>query len=424
MNHVKHDYTKYFVFISMFLAAFVNFKNPAIGSLIVLFFEMCIIISIYRSTTINNKVIVAHYNKKEISTVIFYIITISFSTARVLVNQENEDRLLFSLVRYIEILFHISTILTLSIFFYSIKQKEFSFKLIPISIVLASIICLLDYHLNPNSIMSNNGFKLTVSYNIRQIGYVVMLGCLFCIVNLLLIEKYTKSTLYTTLFIMNCAMIFWLGGRGSILALTASIVLLILLINRDLIAKCRMLFSTVILMALSYIISIPFSVFSWNGANRFNMWVQHLDKPLSKISNGRFELWQESISLILQKPLFGYGPEAHAFETKIGFLQPHNALLQSLLEFGIVGTIPFLIMIIYIVKNSTINAIAEPTVNNLFCFGLISAILIHSLYSGPLYHATSMILVCIASAYVLSVTLKRKNKKLTKKEISASFNSI
>ncbi|MDV6251378.1 O-antigen ligase family protein [Vibrio sp. EA2] len=409
MNLEKYDYTKYFIFSSILLAAFVNFKNPAIGSLIVLFLEICIIISILKTRLINVKII--NLKLKEISTIITYIVTISLSTVLVLVENKSEDQLLFSLVRYIEILSHILTIFTLSIYFYNIKQKENLFLLIPISVVLASIICFLDYHLNSNSVMNNNGFKLIVSYNIRQIGYVVMLGCLFCIVKLIFIERKWDGGFYVLLFIINCSMLFWLGGRGATLAFIASIILLISILKKEFIAKCKILVSTVILMILSYIVSIPFSVFSWNGANRFYMmWSQHIDEPLRKISNGRFELWQESISLILQKPLLGYGPEAHAFETKIGFLQPHNALLQSLLEFGIMGTIPFLIMIFYIVKNAKINSAAEPTINNLFCFGLISAILIHSLYSGPLYHATSMILVCIASAYILSVTLKRKNK--------------
>ena len=410
MNLVKYDYIKYLISASILLAAFVNFKNPAIGSLIVLFLEICTIISILKTRLININVNIINNKKKEILTVIIYIITISLSTALVLVENKSEDQLLFSLVRYIEILSHILTIFTLSIYFYNIKQKENLFLLIPISVVLASIICFLDYHLNSNSVMNNNGFKLIVSYNIRQIGYVVMLGCLFCIVKLIFLEKKLRGVFYGLLFIINCSMLFWLGGRGATLALIASIILLISTLHKEFIAKCKILFSTVILMILSYIVSIPFSVFSWNGANRFYMWSQHIDEPLRKISNGRFELWQESISLILQKPLLGYGPEAHAFETKIGYLQPHNALLQSLLEFGIIGTIPFLIMIFYIVKNATINAAAEPTINNLFCFGLINAILIHSLYSGPLYHATSMILVCIASAYILSVTLKRKNQ--------------
>lgn len=415
MKREKKDYTKHFIFIAILLAAFVNFKNPAIGSLIVLSIEICIIITINNNILTKSRSNIIIYNKKEISTIILYMTTVTSSTI-LSIDGASEEKLLFSLVRYIEIFFHIFTILKLSIYFYFYKNTGNIFKLIPISIVIASVICLMDFHLNPNSVMGNTNYKLIVSYNIRQIGYVVMLGCLFCIINLTLAGKNHKVIIfYSILFLINCSFLFWLGGRGAILALISSIILSVLVIHKDYMLKIKSLLSTLILMIISYLISIPFSVFTWNGSNRFFVLSQNLDAPLINVSIGRFMLWQESLSLIAKKPFFGYGPEAHAFETKIGYLQPHNALLQSLLEFGIVGTIPFLIMIIYIVKNATVNAIAEPTVNNLFCFGLISAILIHSLYSGPLYHATSMILVCIASAYILSVTLKRENRRLTDK---------
>lgn len=394
--------------ITILLAAFLNFKNPAVGALLAFFLELCVINIIYSTYSLHGKSKVKIYRKNEIFTILIFIICITASTILLVIDSNNQEQTTFGLIRYTQIITHVIFIFILSVYFYYNSQNNKLFKPIPASILIAAIICLLDYLYNPNTIMSNDGFKLLVSYNIRQIGYIVMLGCLFCTTKLILLENNRNlAIIYSLLFVVNCSFLFWLGGRGAIIALLISITLSILVVKNEFITKLKTLLLSATLMFFSYFISIPFSVFSWNGANRFFILSQNLDDPLRKMSNGRFELWQESISLILQKPLFGYGPEAHAFETKIGFLQPHNSLLQSLLEFGFIGTIPFLIMIFYIVKNATLNVLAKPTVNNLFCFGLINAILIHSLYSGPLYHATSMILVCIASAYVISVTLKR-----------------
>ncbi len=400
--------------ITILLAAFLNFKNPAIGSLIAFFLELCVMNIIYSSYSLHGKKKLGIYSGNELFTIIIFFICITISTTLLAIGSQDEEQTIFGIIRYIEITTHIVFIYFLSLYFFYNKQGDDLFRLIPISISVAAIACFLDYHYNPNTVMSNNGFQLIVSHNIRQIGYIAMLGCLFCIIKFILLESNKKITvIYSFLFIVNCSLLFWLGGRGAILALLPTIVLSVLIVKYEFIIKLKKLSLTAVLMIFSYLISIPFSVFSWNGANRFFVLSQKLDEPLRKMSNGRFELWQESISLILQKPFFGYGPEAHAFETKIGFLQPHNSLLQSLLEFGIVGTIPFVIMIIYILKNATVNVISETSVNNLFCFGLMNAILIHSLYSGPLYHATSMILVCIASAYIISVTLTRKHKWLT-----------
>nr|WP_319554859.1 O-antigen ligase family protein [uncultured Vibrio sp.] len=396
--------------ITILLAAFLNFKNPAVGALLAFFLELCVINIIYSSDSLHGKPKLKTYRKNEIFTILIFIICITISTILLVIDSKNEEQTTFGLIRYTQIITHVIFIFILSAYFYYNNQNNKLFKPIPASITIAAIICMLDYLYNPDTIMSNNGFKLLVSYNIRQIGYIVMLGCLFCTTKLILSENNKNlSTIYILLFIVNCSFLFWLGGRGAILALLLSITLSILIVKREFIIKLKKLISTAFLVLFSYLVSIPFSVFSWNGANRFFVLSKNLDEPINKISSGRIALWEESISLISQKPLFGYGPEAHAFETKIGFLQPHNSLLQSLLEFGFIGTIPFLIMIIYIVKNATLNVIAKPTVNNLFSFGLINAILIHSLYSGPLYHATSMILVCIASAYIISVTLKRRS---------------
>lgn len=64
--------------------------------------------------------------------------------------------------------------------------------------------------------------------------------------------------------------------------------------------------------------------------------------------SGRPEIWQGVISAILEKPLFGYGLGVKAHEVADTHLTAHNMYLQILLEFGIIGFVVFLLVILSI----------------------------------------------------------------------------
>ncbi|WP_369075596.1 O-antigen ligase family protein [Vibrio natriegens] len=244
-----------------------------------------------------------------------------------------------------------------------------------------------------------------------------MLGCLYCIISIILESNYKKIIIFSFLFLVNFSLIFWLGGRGSILAFLISAVLSISLIQTRFTIKVKNVIYTLGLIIISCIISIPFSVYQWNGLNRFFRLSQDPDLTLDRFSTGRVDLWIESVNLISKNILIGYGPEAHIFETKIGFLQPHNFVLQFLLEFGLLGCLLFLIILYYIIKKSLDNIRINCNINNLFCFSVIISIAIHGLYDGTLYHAPPIIIFCIGSAYIFSEFLKRNNI-LTKYQVS------
>lgn len=61
----------------------------------------------------------------------------------------------------------------------------------------------------------------------------------------------------------------------------------------------------------------------------------------------RLALWEDALHGVAERPLFGWGPEGHAASKCCagrglyigGTVQPHNLILQLLLEFGLVGTV-------------------------------------------------------------------------------------
>lgn len=64
--------------------------------------------------------------------------------------------------------------------------------------------------------------------------------------------------------------------------------------------------------------------------------------------SGRPEIWQGVIQAIMEKPFFGHGLGVRARDVAETNLTAHNMYLQILLEFGIVGFIAFLIVLISI----------------------------------------------------------------------------
>ena len=65
----------------------------------------------------------------------------------------------------------------------------------------------------------------------------------------------------------------------------------------------------------------------------------HLYVPLS----GRSSVWQEGLKLFWESPILGYG--FHADRLKLN-AHMHNSLLHSMVQTGLVGTIPFVTALI------------------------------------------------------------------------------
>jgi len=396
--------------VILLLAAFINFNKPFYGSLFILFFELSIIQLVYTS---NNKKIytICSLPRQYLVIPLFFLCSISTSTILLVIEHNTNPQSIYGIIRYIQITTNIAFILLLTSYLNENIVRKDIFKWIPFSVLIAVLITFSDYNLNPSSIMFQEENRLVITNNVRQLGYIVMLGCIFCS-NAILTQKNSKNTIYiAALFIINFSMLIWLGGRGALLAYTLSLFLSLLLLRIKQQKTLKNTINLIILMITSCIISLPFNVFTWNGLNRFISSPDLTNLSIDQISSHRLLFWKESINFILERPILGFGPEAHVFKTNIGLLQPHNSILHSLLEFGVLGTIPFLIGLYYITKISIKNYLKVSNSINLLLFNFVISILIHSLYSGPLYHAPSVIIFCIVTAYVLSENLRSNNQR-------------
>jgi O-antigen ligase len=57
----------------------------------------------------------------------------------------------------------------------------------------------------------------------------------------------------------------------------------------------------------------------------------------------RLGIWRDSLTAIAQRPILGFGPEGYQLSgcCNPNVVQPHNSVLQILLEFGVLGLVVF-----------------------------------------------------------------------------------
>ncbi len=66
------------------------------------------------------------------------------------------------------------------------------------------------------------------------------------------------------------------------------------------------------------------------------------------LGGGRWDIWNTAINHIFDKPMFGIGPNAFRWLPEKIDLHPHNFMLQILLETGVVGTVLFMAMLLFL----------------------------------------------------------------------------
>ncbi|MEZ9465214.1 O-antigen ligase family protein [Vibrio breoganii] len=270
-----------------------------------------------------------------------------------------------------------------------------------ISISLYVVFLLIDFLLNSNAMQNYERDALPLITNRRYAGYIAMLNSIFLFFYLLNInDESKKHNIYycSLLYIVNFSFLTWLGGRGAVFSFLISIILIMLaFIYLKNIALKSIIF-LFILSVLSSIVSIPFSIFEWNGMHRFLIGFED-SASLDKFSSGRLSMWADTLVLIFQQPFLGYGADAYRFLGPTGHYQPHNFVLQILLEFGLLGLLFLGAFFSSIVKKSIGKLIVNKDQNSILALILIISLFVHGLLDGTIYHAQPVMLLAILCAY-------------------------
>lgn len=203
--------------------------------------------------------------------------------------------------------------------------------------------------------------------------------------------------------------LFWSGGRGATAAIFGGLVVTSLVFPAK---AMRLALVTVTSAAIGALGSLPL----WMPAySSFGLLHRLSETTVDDVSNGRIERWRDAIGVIMEKPLFGYGPEqfsnlwggyyvdgiAQQGAAMIGgseanlsvyFLAQrnlHNIAFEALVGWGIVGAVA----IFFLLFRAWLRALKRARISidqtRLPAFFALNALLFHSLVSGTynFYHS-------------------------------------
>jgi O-antigen ligase len=227
------------------------------------------------------------------------------------------------------------------------------------------------------------------------------------------------------------ALVFWSGGRGLLLSLVATIVLLGKVVQSP---RRHWLYKFSAGSAiLGMVLSAPFLV---PGQSIFSPARWQTGGTVDEFSSSRISIWQEAWGRYLEHPWLGWGPDGYAYlqpKVELSMLHPHNIILQFLGEWGGIGGAALLLLLIMGLRNivAKIKQDDDPELRivRVAALGVIICLLFLGLVSGSFYYPFSLLFVAVAFAVGLqnsagpasSATAKQRGYPIRQKVFGRGF---
>lgn len=184
----------------------------------------------------------------------------------------------------------------------------------------------------------NVGFYKSIYQNSNTLGIVSLL---FSWLSWILYKIYNKK-IYMLYSLMYVFIIYMSGTRSSLMIIL--LVIFNLMIFRF-ISKNRLRWNLFYISVIATILSITYiypSIGNYSFFTELNLYVFKLTGK--SLLSGRNFIWQESIYLILQRPLFGYGTGTLLSDISGINISAHNLYIQVAIQNGIIGLSLLLIL--------------------------------------------------------------------------------
>ncbi|MGR5206459.1 O-antigen ligase family protein [Vibrio sp. PNB23_22_7] len=394
--------------LAVFLTPFMHFYLPFVGEVVILAFQISII------SILHNMKGEGYQQKFKPLYFFFIAYIISISVSNILLTKTFgwSPEAIISFFRYLIMLSNCFFILSLVSYFN--RRSKLPFELLPYSISIAALFIFVDINLNLTGINYNEGLRIIVSSNIRHLGHIVIISSLLVSMKILLGKKLNNPLFFFT-SLVSISLLFWLGGRGAILSYSISLLLALFLIFKHHHPDIKCVTRLISLIIISLMVSSPLNIYSWNGLNRLSETQQYKTQDINTLSNNRIKVWHDTFELIKEKPLFGYGAEGFILYSETIFRHPHNFIFQWLLHFGLVGTLLFLLFIVFIFISGYNLATKEKKLENIFPIVALSGLLSNALVSGTLYYSPPVFIFCLLSSLIISKAIPIEHH--TKKEL-------
>ncbi|ACB75048.1 O-antigen ligase family protein [Opitutus terrae] len=225
--------------------------------------------------------------------------------------------------------------------------------------------------------------------HIRLFGLHMMVGALSAMGWLMQAgPRSTERWVAATIAAVNWGGMLWSGGRtpwiGVAIAITGWALVARGVERRTLLRWFPAVFGA----------GIVLSLFQWSAEPYLGWWSaigrSARAASLDELSSTRVSFWQVSLSEVLHSPWIGHGPDHYRFIVpKQDGNQPHNWLLQLMLDVGLVGTLPFGLLLLRQIARGlhSRSGVTCPSDARRPAALILAAGLAAGLLDGVLYHA-------------------------------------
>lgn len=212
-----------------------------------------------------------------------------------------------------------------------------------------------------------------------------------------------KQVLYWAAVTLLWAMLFWSGSRAGVLGVCGAYLISLALF-------WRVMSKTILPFIVTIVIGAGLSVLPGNPLPMYGMFNSLAETvgsaTLDGATGGRLTMWRDALSLVAQHPLLGWGFDQYRFNTFGQFdeaIQPHNIIINLLLDVGIVGTICVVAVVFSYWLKGLLSILRDETASyKIGAFTALNALLAISLVDGALYHPDPSTLIAILFAILLA----------------------
>lgn len=241
--------------------------------------------------------------------------------------------------------------------------------------------------------------RLPIYRNIRHLGYdlavVASLGALFWVA-----RPHAYRIANWLLFGGIGYVSLWAAGRGQILAWICFVALATNIFSHRIERKS---------MVAPFVAYCMGGLVLWVTAPDLVSWLfgRSITGSIDSVSAGRIQIWLDTLALASAdwpNGIVGLGPDAFTRHgVARGLVQPHNSILQALLEFGLVGVIVVCVLMADFLGR--IGLLLRDASSSVMLRGAIAAtwaLMLYSLVDGIFYHASPFLACMLLIAFILS----------------------
>lgn len=185
--------------------------------------------------------------------------------------------------------------------------------------------------------------------HVRLMGLHALGGALAATVLVVFAASTTWRALWFVVGAIAWGGLLWSGSRTPVIGAIAGLGVLLLSADRS--ERKRFALASVLLpgagLALSLALRLPQEHLGVAGALQRSLEAG----SLQAFTSNRSVFWAQAWQRFLESPWLGHGPDAYRFfEPKLEGAQPHNALLQWLLDFGLFGALATAVLVAFALR--------------------------------------------------------------------------